>query len=67
MTKELKTKLAKLKKRCIGKLGYVVFGGLQVNIKVTDVRFLAGREQVEITPGQGRGSVWKYLVNVKLK
>ena len=62
-------KIKELHKKYIGKVGLMSFDGLQIQVKVVDVKQLAGRDHVLVTPvGKSNGGqVWKYAGNVRFK
>jgi hypothetical protein len=50
----------------IGTTGeYNVAADMYVNVRIEDVRLTYGKMQVQITPVDGRGTVWVHAENVK--
>lgn len=48
----------------VGKKGLVTLGGLEVEVKITDVKNVYGKNRFLIVPVAGKGEVWVEKVSL---
>lgn len=65
-TKKSSKPKKKKKESFIGKVGFVFFDTIRIQVKVIEEKSLAGRTHVLVKPTatNGSGQVWKYVANI---
>lgn len=59
--------MKELYEKYVGKDARILLGGLEINVKITDVKMSWGKERYFVTPEAGEGSVWVETVVLKTK